>query len=55
LKSIWFRKTTVALHAVASAKAGGIAAFVDAEHALTTYAAAVGVDITSADFPTRYW
>ncbi|MGC9526281.1 MAG: recombinase RecA [Limnospira sp.] len=40
-------KTTLALHAIAETqKAGGIAAFVDAEHALDpTYAAAVGVDI----------
>ena len=40
-------KTTVALHAVASAqKAGGIAAFIDAEHALDPeYAAKLGVDI----------
>ena len=40
-------KTTVALHAVASAqKMGGIAAFVDAEHALDpTYAKARGVDL----------
>ena len=40
-------KTTVALHAVAEVqKAGGIAAYVDAEHALDpTYAAALGVDI----------
>ena len=40
-------KTTLALHAVAAAqKAGCVAAFVDAEHALDpTYAAAVGVDI----------
>jgi recombination protein RecA len=39
--------TTVALHAVASAqKAGGIAAFIDAEHALDPeYAKALGVDI----------
>ncbi len=39
-------KTTVALHAVANAqKAGGIAAFVDAEHALDPdYARALGVD-----------
>nr|WP_221443218.1 recombinase RecA [Nocardiopsis algeriensis] len=39
-------KTTVALHAVASAqKAGGIAAFVDAEHALDPeYAKKIGVD-----------
>jgi recombination protein RecA len=42
-------KTTVALHAIAEVqKAGGIAAFVDAEHALDpTYAAAVGVDISN--------
>ena len=40
-------KTTVALHAVAEAqKLGGIAAFVDAEHALDpVYAKALGVDI----------
>ncbi|HEY9826423.1 MAG TPA: recombinase RecA [Stenomitos sp.] len=40
-------KTTLALHAIAEVqKAGGVAAFVDAEHALDpTYAAAVGVDI----------
>ncbi|WP_442875697.1 recombinase RecA [Actinoallomurus sp. NBC_01490] len=40
-------KTTLALHAVASAqKAGGIAAFVDAEHALDPeYAKKIGVDI----------
>ncbi len=39
-------KTTVALHAVASAqRAGGIAAFIDAEHALDPdYAARLGVD-----------
>ena len=39
-------KTTVALHAVASAqKAGGIAAFIDAEHALDPeYARKLGVD-----------
>ena len=39
-------KTTVALHAVASAqKAGGIAAFIDAEHALDPdYAQKLGVD-----------
>jgi recombination protein RecA len=42
-------KTTVALHAVAEIqKMGGIAAFVDAEHALDpTYAAALGVDISN--------
>jgi recombination protein RecA len=40
-------KTTVALHAVANAqKLGGIAAFIDAEHALDPdYAQALGVDI----------
>lgn len=40
-------KTTVALHAVAQAqKEGGIAAFIDAEHALDpNYAAALGVNI----------
>jgi recombination protein RecA len=40
-------KTTVALHAVANAqKQGGIAAFIDAEHALDPeYAANLGVDI----------
>jgi len=39
-------KTTVALHAVANAQAaGGIAAFIDAEHALDPeYAKAIGVD-----------
>jgi recombination protein RecA len=39
-------KTTVALHAIASAQAeGGIAAFIDAEHALDPdYAKALGVD-----------
>ena len=42
-------KTTVALHAVAEAqKAGGIAAFIDAEHALDPRLAAnIGVDIQS--------
>jgi len=40
-------KTTVALHVIAEAqKAGGIAAFIDAEHALDpSYARALGVDI----------
>lgn len=40
-------KTTLALHAIAEAqKAGGVAAFVDAEHALDpTYSNDVGVDI----------
>lgn len=40
-------KTTLALHAIAEVqRAGGVAAFVDAEHALDpTYAAVLGVDI----------
>ena len=40
-------KTTLALHAIAETqRTGGVAAFVDAEHALDpTYAASVGVDI----------
>ena len=40
-------KTTLALHVVANAqKAGGIAAFIDAEHALDpTYAKKIGVDL----------
>ncbi|MFW6203474.1 MAG: recombinase RecA [Actinomycetota bacterium] len=42
-------KTSIALHAVANAqKAGGAAAFIDAEHALDpSYAEAIGVDIGS--------
>ena len=42
-------KTTLAIHAIAEAqKAGGIAAFIDAEHAFDRfYAAALGVDIDS--------
>lgn len=42
-------KTTVALHAIAEMQRnGGVAAFVDAEHALDpTYAAALGVDINN--------
>ncbi|HEY9411535.1 MAG TPA: recombinase RecA [Jiangellaceae bacterium] len=42
-------KTTVALHAVANAqRAGGVAAFIDAEHALDPdYAKALGVDTDS--------
>ena len=41
-------KTTLALHAIASAqKLGGVAAFIDAEHALdTTWAKKLGVDIS---------
>jgi recombination protein RecA len=40
-------KTTIALHVIAEAqKAGGIAAFIDAEHALDpNYASALGVDL----------
>jgi recombination protein RecA len=42
-------KTTLALHIIANAqRAGGVAAFIDAEHALdTTWAKRVGVDISS--------
>jgi recombination protein RecA len=42
-------KTTLALHVIANAqKAGGIDAFIDAEHALdTTWAKKVGVDVSS--------
>jgi recombination protein RecA len=42
-------KTTVSLHAVANAqKAGGVAAFIDAEHALDpTWAKRIGVDLES--------
>ena len=42
-------KTTIALHAVANAqKAGGVAAFIDAEHALDpTWAKKIGVDLES--------
>ena len=42
-------KTTLALHALAEVQRnGGVAAFVDAEHALDpTYAAALGVDIAN--------
>lgn len=41
-------KTTLALHAIANAqKTGGVAAFIDAEHALdTTWAKKLGVDIS---------
>jgi recombination protein RecA len=40
-------KTTMALHAIAECqKKGGVAAFIDAEHALDpTYAKAIGVDV----------
>ncbi|MHC4478816.1 MAG: recombinase RecA [Planctomycetota bacterium] len=42
-------KTTLALHVVANAQqAGGVAAFIDAEHALdTTWAKRLGVDVSS--------
>jgi recombination protein RecA len=42
-------KTTLALHIIANAQhAGGVAAFIDAEHALdTTWAKRVGVDVSS--------
>jgi recombination protein RecA len=42
-------KTTLALHIIANAqRAGGVAAFIDAEHALdTTWAKRVGVDVSS--------
>lgn len=42
-------KTTVALHIIANAqRAGGVAAFIDAEHALdTTWAKRLGVDVSS--------
>jgi recombination protein RecA len=42
-------KTTVALHTIAEAqKKGGVAAFIDAEHALdTTWAKKIGVDVSS--------
>ncbi len=42
-------KTTLALHVIASAqKKGGVAAFIDAEHALdTTWAKKLGVDVNS--------
>jgi len=42
-------KTTLALHVIASAqKTGGVAAFIDAEHALdTTWAKRLGVDVSS--------
>ncbi|HEV8323155.1 MAG TPA: recombinase RecA [Myxococcota bacterium] len=42
-------KTTLTLHAIAETqRAGGVAAFIDAEHALdTAYAATLGVDLTN--------
>ncbi|GAG18497.1 unnamed protein product, partial [marine sediment metagenome] len=42
-------KTTLALHIIASAqRKGGVAAFIDAEHALdTTWAKRLGVDVSS--------
>ena len=49
-------KTTVALHIIAQAqKAGGIAAFIDAEHALDPqYAKRLGVDIDNLLISQRY-
>ena len=50
-------KTTLALHIIAEIqKAGGVAAFVDAEHALDpVYSAAIGVDIANlAGFSAGY-
>ena len=48
-------KTTVALHMVAEVqKRGGIAGFIDAEHALDpVYARNIGVDIDEYIFPSR--
>ena len=45
-------KTTLGLHIIAEAqKAGGLAAFIDAEHALDpTYAQAIGVDLENLYF-----
>ncbi len=45
-------KTTLALHVIAEAqKAGGLAAFIDAEHAMDpTYAQAIGVDLENLYF-----
>ncbi|MDQ3965063.1 MAG: DNA recombination/repair protein RecA, partial [Actinomycetota bacterium] len=45
-------KTTLALHILAEAqKAGGLAAFIDAEHALDpAYAQAIGVDLENLYF-----
>lgn len=45
-------KTTLALHVIAEAqRAGGVAAFIDAEHALDpTYAQAIGVDLDELYF-----
>jgi recombination protein RecA len=48
-------KTTLALHAVANAqRQGGIAAFIDAEHALDEgYARKLGSIVTNCSFPSR--
>jgi len=48
-------KTTLALHAIAEVqRKGGIAAFIDAEHALDpTYAEIIGVNEKSFMFPNR--
>ena len=47
-------KTTLAIHAIAEAqKNGGIAAFIDAEHAFDRfYAEILGVDVTIFGFPS---
>ena len=47
-------KTTLTLHAIAEAqKAGGIAAFIDAEHAFDrNYAEKLGVDIENLNYIT---
>ena len=50
-------KTTLALHVIASAqKLGGVAAFIDAEHAMDpTWARRLGVDLeTAADLPAGH-
>ena len=48
-------KTTLAIHAIAEAqKQGGLAAFIDAEHAFDRfYAETLGVDVESAYFTAR--
>ena len=50
-------KTTLAIHAIAEAqKAGGIAAFIDAEHAFDRfYAQKLGVDIDNLWIYPIYW
>jgi recombination protein RecA len=50
-------KTTLAIHAIAEVqKQGGIAAFIDAEHAFDpTYAQKLGVDIKEAGDTVEIW